>query len=100
MNCVGGLMAKNKLFTYNADRWGEWCTDCNSVRHNCTTSLEGSSCENIPEGFLEVGLLHTFGLIDGSYLTQILYGLNSGKTYIRCSTDIQRFSGWRTISLT
>lgn len=93
-------MAKNKLFTYNADSWGEWCTDCNSVRHNSTISLKDTSCANIPEGFAGVGLLHTFGLIDGTYLTQILYGLNSQKAYIRCSTDIQSFREWQSILLT
>ena len=97
---IGEIMLDEKSFPYNTYKWGEWCTDCNTIINSCTISLEAINCANIPNGFTGVGLLSTFALQDGSYIMQFLCGLNNWKLYFRVSANKSNFYDWKLITLT
>ena len=97
---IGEIMQELRLFPYNTYKWGEWCTDCNTIINNCTIALQAENCANIPNGFTGVGLLSSFALQEGSYVMQFLCGLNDWKLYFRFSSNKNDFFTWRLINLT
>ena len=97
---IGEIMQNTRLFPYNSYKWGEWCTDCNTITNSCTISLQAENCANIPNEFTGVGLLSTFALQDESYVMQFLCGLNNWKLYFRVSANKSNFYDWKLITLT
>lgn len=79
--------------------WGNWITDLDSIRYNGLYAFQEYTT-NIPLNFSGVGLVLHLGQSNGAgaYLTQLCFGLNNYKFYVRVSSESgQQWTSWKEI---